>query len=65
MCAIAGDLPCFEEAARALFARDPQRFAKYTVGWPKDARPFLERLAEEAMRVEIQEKPVRAASGAR
>lgn len=36
MSAMAGDLPLFEEAARALFAGDTARFRETIAGWPAD-----------------------------
>jgi hypothetical protein len=36
MHAVAGDLPGFEEAARALFAGDRARFGALVAGWPGD-----------------------------
>ena len=45
MSAIAGDLPGFEEATRALFAHDAQRFAAHIHGWPQDVREHATRLA--------------------
>lgn len=36
MAAIAGDLPDFEEATRALFANDRGRLAVLTARWPRD-----------------------------
>jgi uncharacterized protein len=45
MSGIAGDLPGFEEATRALFADDPLRFAEHIRGWPKDVRHHAGRLA--------------------
>ncbi|KUY78538.1 DUF2239 family protein [Burkholderia sp. RF4-BP95] len=38
MSAIAGDLPGFEEAARALYANDLARMAELIAGWPDDVR---------------------------
>ena len=38
MSAMAGDLPGFEEATRALFAGDPDRFHELTDPWPVDVR---------------------------
>ncbi len=38
MTAIAGDLPGFEEATRALFADDPTRFRELLSAWPADIR---------------------------
>ncbi|HTC54590.1 MAG TPA: DUF2239 family protein [Steroidobacteraceae bacterium] len=45
MSAIAGDLPGFEEATRALFAHDAQRFAAHIQSWPRDVRDHATRLA--------------------
>ena len=38
MHALAGDEPGFEEAARALFARDTEACARHMAAWPKDVR---------------------------
>jgi len=38
MSAMAGDLPGFEEATRALFADDRARFSEQIAGWPADVR---------------------------
>jgi hypothetical protein len=38
MSAMAGDLPCFEEAARGLFADDRACFGELIAGWPVDVR---------------------------
>lgn len=43
--ALAGDLPGFEDAARALFAGDAERFALAIGPWPGDLRDYLSRLA--------------------
>lgn len=45
MSAIAGDLPGFEEATRALFADDAPRFAEQVGAWPCDVRDYASRLA--------------------
>ncbi|MDR5754443.1 MULTISPECIES: DUF2239 family protein [unclassified Caballeronia] len=45
MSAIAGDLPGFEEATRALFADDAPRFAEQIGAWPCDVRDYATRLA--------------------
>ncbi|KAA2235793.1 DUF2239 family protein [Salinarimonas soli] len=45
MAAIAGNLPGFEEASRALFAGDRDRFEARTAGWPEDVRAHATRLA--------------------
>lgn len=59
MSALAGNLPGFEEASRALFARDPVRFAEQTGAWPEDVQEYLARLVEDSMRLE-HEASVRA-----
>ncbi|MBZ5711677.1 DUF2239 family protein [Nannocystis pusilla] len=48
MTALAGDLPNYEEAARALFARDSKRFARQIRRWPADIRDHLARMVERA-----------------
>lgn len=45
MSAIAGDFPGFEEAARALFAGNAERFAEQVADWPADVRDYATRLA--------------------
>jgi len=45
MSAIAGDLPKFEEASRALFADDRRRFASLIAAWPADIRDHVVKLA--------------------
>lgn len=45
MAAMAGDLPHFEDAARALFAQDRERFETRTEAWPADIRDHARRLA--------------------
>ncbi|HPH67924.1 MAG TPA: DUF2239 family protein, partial [Kofleriaceae bacterium] len=46
--AIAGNERGFEEATRALFAADRERFAEYTETWPADIRTEALRLAQDA-----------------
>ncbi|WP_432260134.1 DUF2239 family protein [Cupriavidus sp. TMH.W2] len=46
MVAMAGDLPGFEEAARALFAGDVAGFAQQIAAWPVDVREHALRLAD-------------------
>ena len=48
MRAIAGDLAGFEEASRALFARDRAKFAAQTETWPPDVRAYALGLASDA-----------------
>lgn len=43
--ASAGDLPGFEEAARALFAGDREAFAARIASWPADVQTYAMRLA--------------------
>jgi hypothetical protein len=45
LAAIAGDLPGFEEAARALFADDRRAFTGRIAAWPQDVRDHAIRLA--------------------
>ncbi|RXV72490.1 DUF2239 family protein [Burkholderia stabilis] len=45
MSAMAGDLPGFEEAARALYANDRARLAELIAGWPDDVRDHALALA--------------------
>jgi hypothetical protein len=45
MSAMAGDLPGFEEASRALFAGDADGFAERTAAWPPDVRDHVRALA--------------------
>jgi len=44
MTALAGDFPGYEEAARALFARDRARFDELTASWPADVRNYVRSL---------------------
>ena len=48
MSAIAGGLPGFEEASRALFAHDAEAFAQRIAAWPIDVRGHLSWLARDA-----------------
>ncbi len=45
MSAMAGNLPGFEEAIRALFAEDRRRFATLIAAWPEDVRDHSIKLA--------------------
>ena len=45
MSVMAGNLPGFEEASRALFADDRRRFAELISGWPGDIRDHVVKLA--------------------
>jgi hypothetical protein len=52
MSALAGDLPGYEEAGRALYAKDQARYEKLIAGWPKDVKAHLRRLSREAAQLE-------------
>jgi len=43
--AVAGNLPGFEEAMRALFADESRRFAELVAAWPPDVRDYAVALA--------------------
>jgi hypothetical protein len=45
MSAMAGNLPGFEEATRALFADDRRNFTILIAAWPDDVRDHIVRLA--------------------
>ncbi|MCX5571647.1 MULTISPECIES: DUF2239 family protein [Kaistia] len=45
MTAMAGDQPGYEEASRALFAGDRERFRQMTAAWPVDIRDHAGKLA--------------------
>ena len=45
MSAMAGNLPGFEEASRALFADERRRFTGLIAAWPDDIRDHIVRLA--------------------
>ncbi|MFM0473049.1 DUF2239 family protein [Paraburkholderia strydomiana] len=48
MTAVAGNLPDYEDATRALYAGDQPRFEKKIAGWPEDVRAYALRLAGNA-----------------
>jgi len=45
MSALAGNLPGFEEATRALFANDGPRLSEVTAAWPPDVRTYALKLS--------------------
>ena len=49
MHAMAGDIPGFEEAVRALYAQDKARFVQETAAWPLDIRDCARGFAEAAL----------------
>ena len=48
MTALAGDLPGFEDAIRALFAGDRARFAALIDAWPRDVRDHCRKMTASA-----------------
>jgi uncharacterized protein len=55
MTALAGNLEHYEEAARALFAKDNARFALLIQDWPKDIRSQLLRMLVEFSKPEAED----------
>ena len=49
MVAMVGNQPGFEEANRALYARDRERFMAESEGWPQDLRKHARMLAERVL----------------
>jgi uncharacterized protein len=49
MSVMAGDRPGFEEASRALFAGDAEKFHRFADAWPKDVRDLAVKLAGDAL----------------
>jgi hypothetical protein len=52
MTAMAGNLPGYEEATRALYAVNRAKFEDLILHWPRDIRAYVQRRAEEAFRPE-------------
>jgi uncharacterized protein len=50
MAAMAGDFPGFEEASRAFFAHDSERFHQLIQPWPEDVREHVRKLVAIAIR---------------
>lgn len=63
MSSLAGNLPGFEEASRALFAGDPERMAEQIRGWPEDVRSYLSRLAARSRGSDGKAEPSTAPAG--
>jgi uncharacterized protein len=53
MSAMAGNLPGFEEATRALFAENPDRFRELIATWPGDIQDHARKLAEAAFQKRV------------
>ncbi|MEK2688043.1 DUF2239 family protein [Bdellovibrio sp. GT3] len=49
MHAVAGDLPNYEEALRAMYAYDTKKFKKMIADWPKDIQEHTLRVGREAL----------------
>lgn len=49
MTVLAGDLANYEDAARALFARDAPRLAALTAQWPRDVRDYVARFTAKTL----------------
>jgi uncharacterized protein len=54
MSAIAGDLPGFEEASRALFAGKAKAFDQHISDWPPDVRTHAKRMATRSFESEAR-----------
>jgi hypothetical protein len=52
MMAMLGDQPGYEEASRALYAGDRERFDAITQPWPADLRDHAKRIAGPAFMTE-------------
>ncbi len=52
MWTMAGNLPDFEEASRALYARDDRKLRSLTKRWPKDIADHVARLTADAARLD-------------
>ncbi len=64
MSAMAGDHAGYEEATRALFAGDGQRFAALIADWPNDVAAHLRELASAAFAAPDADAPTGENSGA-
>jgi len=53
--AMAGNSPNYEEACRALFAKDTATFEELIQPWPEDIRDFAQAQAREASQLEANE----------
>ncbi|WP_035553920.1 DUF2239 family protein [Burkholderia sp. 9120] len=53
MTALAGNLPDYEDATRALYANDQPRFAAIVAAWPDDVGAHALRLAESAFAASV------------
>ena len=53
MSTMAGDMAGFEEASRALFANDAEKFRQQTEAWPSDVRNYVRCLADPLALAEV------------
>ena len=60
MWSLCGDLPEFEEASRALYAKDAARFLALSSSWPPDPRAYLVGLIRQATALEAEATPAAA-----
>lgn len=58
MSTLAGDLANFEEASRALFARDNEGFAEQIQDWPSDLREYFSQWVRGEVRVTDPSTPL-------
>jgi uncharacterized protein len=54
MSAMAGNLPGYEEASRALYANNRPRFEELIRHWPHDIRAYIKRQAEDAFHPKME-----------
>lgn len=57
MTAMAGNLPGFEEALRAFYRRDHERFGRIVEPWPEDVRDHVKKLVAIANRDQTAAQP--------
>jgi hypothetical protein len=63
MTALAGDRLGYEEASRALFAGDRERFAELVRRWPADVRAYVLRLSGPATALSPRKSPGASSTG--
>jgi uncharacterized protein len=56
MTSVAGNLPRYEEALRALYARDKKRFKEQMTDWPPDVRNYSCKMADPSFETDETEK---------
>ncbi|MBL8770325.1 MAG: DUF2239 family protein [Phenylobacterium sp.] len=63
MTTLAGDLPAYEDAVRALYAGDAAAFAAHMAPWPPDISDYVQRLAGQAFAPPAGAEPAAGAAG--